>query len=77
MLKLKVPEMSCGHCAGTIEKAVEALRATGAKGRIVAQAVRAYAWPLLWLRYRMPEREAVVFADPGGALQVFPPGEAS
>jgi copper chaperone len=22
MLKLKVPEMSCGHCASTIEKAV-------------------------------------------------------
>jgi len=23
MLKLKIPEMSCGHCAGTIEKAVK------------------------------------------------------
>ncbi len=23
MMKLKVPEMSCGHCAGTIEKAVK------------------------------------------------------
>ena len=23
MLKLKVPEMSCGHCAQTIEKAVK------------------------------------------------------
>lgn len=25
MLKLKVPEMSCGHCAGTIEKAVKSI----------------------------------------------------
>lgn len=75
--KIVEPDFHGHRFAGTIEKAVEALRATGAKGRIVAQAVRAYAWPLLWLRYRMPEREAVVFADPGGALQVFPPGEAS
>jgi copper chaperone CopZ len=25
MLKLKVPEMTCGHCAATIEKAVKGL----------------------------------------------------
>lgn len=25
MLKLKVPEMSCGHCASTIEKAVKSV----------------------------------------------------
>lgn len=25
MLKLKVPDMSCGHCAGTIEKAVKSV----------------------------------------------------
>ncbi|MDX8477919.1 heavy-metal-associated domain-containing protein [Mesorhizobium sp. VK24D] len=25
MLKLKVPEMSCGHCASTIEKAVKSI----------------------------------------------------
>jgi len=25
MLKLKVPEMNCGHCAGTIEKAVKSV----------------------------------------------------
>lgn len=25
MLKLKVPEMSCGHCAATIEKAVRSV----------------------------------------------------
>lgn len=61
-----------GHAfAGTIDKATEALRAAGARGRIVAQAVRAYAWPLLWLRYRAPEREVVVFADPGGLFQAY------
>ncbi|RUW60682.1 heavy-metal-associated domain-containing protein [Mesorhizobium sp. M7A.F.Ca.US.008.03.1.1] len=25
MLKLKVPEMSCGHCASTIDKAVKSV----------------------------------------------------
>lgn len=25
MLKLRVPDMSCGHCAGTIEKAVKSV----------------------------------------------------
>jgi copper chaperone len=25
MLKLRVPEMSCGHCAATIEKAVKGI----------------------------------------------------
>lgn len=25
MLKLKVPEMSCGHCASTVEKAVKSV----------------------------------------------------
>lgn len=25
MLKLKVPDMSCGHCVGTIEKAVKSV----------------------------------------------------
>ncbi|TIM70683.1 MAG: heavy-metal-associated domain-containing protein [Mesorhizobium sp.] len=25
MLKLKVPDMSCGHCASTIEKAVKSV----------------------------------------------------
>ena len=28
MLKLKVPDMSCGHCASTIEKAVRSLDPT-------------------------------------------------
>lgn len=28
MLKLKVPEMSCGHCASTIEKAVKSVDPT-------------------------------------------------
>ena len=27
MLKLKVPDMSCGHCASTIEKAVKSVDA--------------------------------------------------
>lgn len=25
MLKLRVPEMSCGHCASTVEKAVKSI----------------------------------------------------
>lgn len=25
MLKLQIPDMSCGHCAGTIEKAVKSV----------------------------------------------------
>ena len=33
MLKLKVPEMSCGHCVGTIEKAVKSVDPTA---RVVA-----------------------------------------
>jgi copper chaperone len=33
MLKLKVPEMNCGHCVGTIEKAVKSVDPTA---RVVA-----------------------------------------
>lgn len=28
MLKLKVPDMTCGHCISTVEKAVKAVDAT-------------------------------------------------
>lgn len=28
MLKLKVPDMTCGHCVSTVEKAVKAVDAT-------------------------------------------------
>lgn len=28
MLKLKVPDMSCGHCASTIEKAIKSIDPT-------------------------------------------------
>ncbi|XXX72995.1 hypothetical protein WMF30_35635 [Sorangium sp. So ce134] len=63
-----------GHgFAGTIERAVSGLAALAAGGRLVAQAVRAYAWPLLWLRYGPdePARDVVVYPDLTGALQAF------
>lgn len=28
MLKLKVPDMTCGHCVSTVEKAIKAVDAT-------------------------------------------------
>ncbi|MCC6557166.1 MAG: hypothetical protein IT372_29790 [Polyangiaceae bacterium] len=69
--KIVEPDFHGYRFAGTVDVAVEALRAAAARGRIVAQAIRAYAWPLLWLRYRSPEWEVVLFVDPGGAPQVF------
>ncbi|WP_437735541.1 hypothetical protein [Sorangium sp. So ce1335] len=67
------PEFYNHRFAGTIESATAALAALAAGGRVVAQAVRAYAWPLLWLRYGPgePARDVVVFPDLTGALQVF------
>ncbi|WP_437329385.1 hypothetical protein [Sorangium sp. So ce381] len=74
------PDFQGHHFAGTIESAVATLGAFATGGRIVAQAVRAYAWPLLWLRYGPgePARDVVVFPDLTGALQAFSgasPGE--
>ncbi|WP_437289371.1 hypothetical protein [Sorangium sp. So ce406] len=67
------PEFYSHRFAGTIEIAAAALAALAAGRRVVAQAVRAYAWPLLWLRYGPgePARDVVVFPDLTGALQVF------
>jgi len=67
------PDFHGHRFAGTIDKAVSALAQLSAGGRVVAQAVRAYAWPLLWLRYGpgAPAPEAVVFPDPTGALHLF------
>jgi hypothetical protein len=71
--RMVLPDFRGHEFAGTIEKAVAALEALSAGGRIVAQTVLAYAWPLLWLRYGVdsPEREVVLFASPEGTLQVF------
>ena len=64
-----------GHGFGdTVDKATAALGAVGAGGKLVRSAVRAYAWPLLWLRYTPfpgAAHEAVVFADPDGALRAI------
>ncbi|WP_155797964.1 hypothetical protein [Sorangium cellulosum] len=67
------PEFYKHRFAGTIDIAAAALAALATGGRVVAQAVRAYAWPLLWLRYGPgdPARDVVVFPDLAGALQVF------
>ncbi|WP_438027693.1 hypothetical protein [Sorangium sp. So ce233] len=67
------PEFYSHRFAGTIEIAAAALAALATGGRVVAQAVRAYTWPLLWLRYGPgePARDVVVFPDLTGALQVF------
>ncbi|WP_438043056.1 hypothetical protein [Sorangium sp. So ce128] len=67
------PDFHGHQFAGTIESAVATLDAFAAGGRIVAQEVRAYAWPLLWLRYGPgePARDEVVFPELTGALQAF------
>ena len=40
MLKLNVPDMSCGHCVGTITKAIKALdRAAEVKTDLAAKTV--------------------------------------
>lgn len=67
------PDFHGHRFAGTIERAVSGLTALAAGGRLVAQAVRAYAWPLLWLRYGPdePTRDVVVYPDLTGALQAF------
>ncbi|AGP38752.1 hypothetical protein [Sorangium cellulosum] len=67
------PDFHGHRFAGTIERAVSGLTALAAGGRLVAQAVRAYAWPLLWLRYGPdePARDVVVYPDLTGALRIF------
>ena len=63
-----------GHGFGdVIDKATAALDAIGKGGKLVRSAIRAYAWPLLWLRYPfgVDPREAIVFAGPDGALQAI------
>jgi hypothetical protein len=66
-----VPPDFHGHAFGdTIDKATAALGAIGSGGKLVRSAIRAYAWPLLWLRYS-EGTEAVLFATPGGAIDVY------
>jgi hypothetical protein len=59
-----------GHDFGdTIEKALGALAALGGGATVIRYDIRAYAWPLLWLRY--PDREVVVYPDREGKMRSF------
>jgi hypothetical protein len=51
------------------------------KGQVLRYRIRAWGWPLLWLRWRgapdLPrETEAVLVCDPGGAITVIRPNVA-
>lgn len=66
-----------GHDFGdTIDRALEQLKKLGGGYHVARYDIRAYAWPLLRLRWRNPANEAVpkeiaLFFDRAGALQVF------
>lgn len=66
-----------GHDFGdTIDRSLETLKAFGGGAQVVRHEVRAYAWPLLQLRYPNEKnpaepRQFAVFPDREGALQLF------
>lgn len=53
----------------TIDKALSGLRAFGAGMQIVHYDVKAYAWPLLWLRYPQDVHVAIYTSPEGELLQ--------
>jgi hypothetical protein len=58
-----------GDTIAEAEKAVDALLS---RGMVMTSDVRAWAWPLLWLRYEDSEpREHVLFVDTSGTLHLF------
>jgi hypothetical protein len=60
-----------GHLFGdTIEKAVSGLSAAGVGKTAVRSDIRAFAWPLLWLRYD-GGRERVLFMKRSGEIHTF------
>ena len=65
-----MPEFHGHQFGDTIERAIAGLTAAGVGKTAVRADIRAYAWPLLWLRYD-GGREKVLFVDRSGEIQPF------
>ena len=68
--KKKTPDFKGYDFADTVDKALSGLKALGAGMQVVRYAIRAYAWPVLWLRYSGGPSVAV-FAGRDGSLMSF------
>jgi hypothetical protein len=68
--KKKTPDFKGYDFVDTIDKALAGLKALGAGMQVVRYAIRAYAWPVLWLRYSGGPSVAV-FAGRDGSLVAF------
>ncbi|MCK6591595.1 MAG: hypothetical protein HUU21_01905 [Polyangiaceae bacterium] len=68
--KKKAPDFKGYDFADTVDKALAGLAALGAGMQVVRYAIRAYAWPVLWLRYEYGPN-VVVFAGRYGSLVSF------
>jgi hypothetical protein len=68
--KKKTPDFKGYDFADSVDKALSGLRALGAGMQVVRYAIKAYAWPVLWLRYSYGPSVAV-FAGRDGLLRWF------
>lgn len=68
--KRKAPDFKGYDFVDAVDKALAGLKALGAGMQVVRYAIRAYAWPILWLRYSGGPNVAV-FAGRYGSLVAF------
>jgi hypothetical protein len=68
--KRQRPEFRGHDFSDTIDKALAGLSALAAGAAVPLYDIRAYAWPILWLRYG-EVGDVAVFTDRGGQLQRF------
>lgn len=66
----KQPDFRGYDFSDTIDKALAGLGALAAGMPVVLYSIRAYAWPILWLRYTLSQPVAI-YAGRDGALKVF------
>jgi hypothetical protein len=66
----KKPDFHGYDFADTIEKALAGLTALGGGSAVALYDIRAYAWPLIWLRYA-DAPDIAIFAGRDGELHAF------
>lgn len=68
--KKQKPDFKGHDFSDTIDKALAGLAQLTAGAAVPLYDIRAYAWPILWLRYGSTS-DVAVFTDRGGSLQAF------